>query len=48
MRSATAAAPKQSRPAASRARAITYFLVMREDLQLRARLNLLQAGTIDT
>jgi DNA-binding response OmpR family regulator len=47
VRSATAAAPKQSRPAANRARAITDFLVMRDDLKPRARFNLLKAGKCD-
>src|SRR5262245_3486205 len=39
VKSATAAAPKHSRPAANRARAITDFFVMREDLKPRARFN---------
>jgi len=37
--SAIAAAPKQSKPAANRARAITVCFVMRDDLEPRARFN---------
>jgi hypothetical protein len=46
VRSATAAALKQSKPAANRARAITVFVVMRDDLEPRARFNPLEANSL--
>src|SRR5262249_10349804 len=47
VRSAPAAAPKQKRQAAKRARAITDFRVMRDDLKPRARFNPPKAGKCD-
>jgi hypothetical protein len=47
VRSATAAAPKHSKPAATRARAITDFFVIRDDLKPRVRFNLVETGKCD-
>jgi hypothetical protein len=48
VRSATAAAPKQNRPPANRARAIVDFFVMRDDLKPRARFDPPKTGQCDS